>query len=236
MARFCLRIVRNVPLRNHVNELSLGSAGLHRTRRLLRDQGVARLKRFYVRCRNAVLAVDARPDEPDERDGIYATLCGLLYALAPFAYNQMIAGDQSALIANALSPIAIALAVRAMFAEGRMWWAFAIGSSLMLMIVVASAQVFLFTAAIMWIVCFVLVASWRSILRLGVVTAGAIALCSFWILPAFLGGGAVHTVVQTASPDRAFATYEQFSNPILTLATIGFPGDFIYARWDRPAA
>lgn len=164
--------------------------------------------------------------EPDERDGLYATLCGLLYALAPFAYNQMIAGDQSALISNALSPIAIALAIRAMFAEGRMWWAFAIGSALLLMIVVASAQVFLFTAAIMWIVCLVLRRSWRSTLRLGAVTAGTIALCSFWILPAFLAGGAVHTVVQTASPDRAFATYEQFTNPILTLTTIGFPGDF----------
>ncbi|HEY1681601.1 MAG TPA: hypothetical protein VGF98_08210 [Candidatus Tumulicola sp.] len=164
--------------------------------------------------------------EPDERDGLYATLCGLLYALAPFAYNQMIAGDQSALISNALSPIAIALAIRAMSAQGRMWWAFAIGSALLLMLVVASAQVFLFTAAIMWIVCLVLCRSWRSVLRLAAVTAGTIALCSFWILPAFLGGGAVHTVLQTASPDRAFATYEQFTNPILTLTTIGFPGDF----------
>jgi hypothetical protein len=164
--------------------------------------------------------------EPDDRDGLYATLCGLLYALAPFAYNQMIAGDQSALISNALSPIVIALAIRAMFAQGRMVWALAIGSALLLMVVVASAQVFLFTAAIMWIVCLVLCASWRSVLRLGAVTAGTIALCSFWILPAFLGGGAVHTVVQTASPDRAFATYEQFTNPILTLTTIGFPGDF----------
>jgi hypothetical protein len=164
--------------------------------------------------------------EPDDRDGVYATLCGLLYALAPFAYNQMIAGDQSALISNALSPIAIALAIRAVFAQGRMWLAYALGAALLLMLVVASAQVFFFTVVIMWIVCFVLYLSLRSALRLGALTAATIALCSFWILPAFLAGGAVHTVVQTASPERAFATYAQFSNPLFTLTTIAFPGDF----------
>ncbi|MGA8535174.1 MAG: hypothetical protein WB615_13790 [Candidatus Tumulicola sp.] len=164
--------------------------------------------------------------EPDDRDGVYATLCGLLYALAPFAYNQMIAGDQSALISNALSPIAIALAIRAMFVKGRMWWAYALGAALLLMLVVASAQVFVFTVAIMWVVCLVLYSSWRSALRLGTLTVATIALCSYWILPAFLAGGAVHTVVQTASPERAFATFEQFSNPLFTLTTIAFPGDF----------
>ena len=164
--------------------------------------------------------------EPDDRDGIYATLCGLLYAFAPFAYNQMIAGDQSALISNALSPIAIALAIRAVGVAGRMWCAYGLGAALLLMLVVASAQVFVFTVAILWVVCLVLYSSWRSALRLSALTAATIALCSYWILPAFLAGGAVHTVVQTASPERAFATFEQFSNPLFTLTTIGFPGDF----------
>lgn len=173
--------------------------------------------------------------EPDDRDGAYATLCGLLYALAPFAYNQMIAGDQSALISNALSPIAIALAIRAVFVDGRMWCAYALGAALLLMLVVASAQVFVFTVAIMWVVCLVLYSSRRSALRLGALTAAAIALCSFWILPAFLAGGAVHTVVQTASPERAFATFKQFSNPLFTLTTIGFPGDFYLRALTSPS-
>ena len=164
--------------------------------------------------------------EPDDRDGVYATLCGLLYALAPFAYNQMIAGDQSALISNALSPIAIALAIRAVLVEGKMWCVYALGAALLLMVVVASAQVFVFTVAIMWVVCLVLYSSQRSALRLGALTAATIALCSYWILPAFLAGGVVHTVVQTASPERAFATFKQFSNPLFTLTTLGFPGDF----------
>ena len=56
-------------------------------------------------------------DDTDPRDGTFATLGGLLYALAPYAYNQIVSGDQSALISDALSPIAIGLAVRCIAAE-----------------------------------------------------------------------------------------------------------------------
>ncbi|HEY1653645.1 MAG TPA: hypothetical protein VGF86_00870 [Candidatus Tumulicola sp.] len=174
-------------------------------------------------------------EDPDRRDGAYATLGGLLYALAPYAYNQIIAGDQSALISDALSPIAIALAVRAAFARERIWLAYALGTALLLAIVVASAQVFAFTIALMWTVCLVLVRSARTAQRLALATGAGIALCAFWIVPAFLAGGAVHTVVQTASVDRAFATLQQFSNPLLTLTTIAFPGDFYLRALGRGA-
>ena len=62
-----------------------------------------------------------------------------------------------------------------------------------------------------------------------------IALCAFWIVPALFAGGAVHTVVQTASVDRAFATLQQFSNPLLTLTTIAFPGNFYLQALGRGA-
>ncbi len=176
-------------------------------------------------------------DEPDERDGVFATFGGLLYALAPYAYNQIVAGDQSALISDALSPIAIALALRATFARDRIAWAYALGSSLVLAVIVASAQVFVFTLAVMWVVCLVLRWSWQSAVRLGALTVGAVCLCAFWILPAFVAGGAVHTVVQTSPIETAFATLAQFSNPLLTLTMLAFPGDFyLHALgWGAPA-
>lgn len=174
-------------------------------------------------------------ENPDDRDGAYATLGGLLYALAPYAYNQIIAGDQSALISDALSPIAIGLALRATFSRDRQWLAYALGVSLLLAIIVAAAQVFVFTIALMWAICLVLRLSVKSVQRLAVATVAGIALCAFWIVPALFAGGAVHTVVQTASVDRAFATLQQFSNPLLTLTTIAFPGNFYLQALGRGA-
>jgi len=165
-------------------------------------------------------------DDADERDGALATLGGLLYALAPYAYNQIVAGDQSALIADALSPIAIALAVRCIAPRENRWLAFALTASLLLGIIVASVQVFVFTLAVMWAVCLAIGWSRLTVVRLGVLTAVSIALCAFWLLPAFLAGGAVHTVVQTSPIDTAIATFGQFSNPLLTLTMLAFPGDF----------
>lgn len=175
--------------------------------------------------------------DPDDRDGAYATFAGLLYALAPYAYNQIVAGDQSALISDALSPIAIGLAVRATFARDRIWWAYALGSSLLLAVIVASAQVFVFTLAVMAAVCLALRWSWQSVLRLAALTVAAVCLCAFWILPAVLAGGAVHTVVQTSPIETAFATLAQFSNPLLTLTMLAFPGNFyLHALgWGAPA-
>ncbi|HEY1656517.1 MAG TPA: hypothetical protein VGF86_15550 [Candidatus Tumulicola sp.] len=176
------------------------------------------------------------PGRSDARDGAYATFGRLLYALAPFTYNQIIAGDQSAVIGDALSPFAIGLALHSVLASRRVWLAYALGSSLLMAVVVASAQVFAFTTGIMWTVCLVQRWSPKSVLRLAVLTATAVALSAFWILPALLAGDSVHTVVQTASVDRAFATFEQFSNPLLTLTTVAFPGDFYLRALGRGAA
>ena len=68
------------------------------------------------------------------------------------------------------------------------------------------------------------------------VTAVAVALCSFWLLPAMLAGGAVHTVVQTSPIDTAISTFGQFSNPLLTVTMLAFPGDFYFHAIDRGAA
>ena len=165
-------------------------------------------------------------DDPDDRDGVVATFGGLLYALAPYAYNQIVAGDQSALIADALSPLAIGFAVRAVSARERVWLAYALGSSLLLGIIVASVQVFLFTGVVMWAVCLAIQWSRVTLTRLAVLTSVAFALCAFWVLPALLAGGAVRTVVQTSPIDTAIATFGQFSNPLLTLTMLAFPGDF----------
>lgn len=165
-------------------------------------------------------------EDAGDRDGAYATFGGLLYALAPYAYNQIIAGDQSALISDAVAPIAIALMLRAARARDRIWIAYGLGAALLLAVIVASAQVFVFTIAIAWAICITLQTSGRTVARLALVTGAGAALCAFWIVPAFLAGGAVHTVVQTASVDRAFATLQQFTNPLLTLTTLAFPGDF----------
>jgi hypothetical protein len=174
-------------------------------------------------------------DEPDERDGVVATFGGLLYALAPYAYNQIVAGDQSALIADALSPLAIGYAVRSISARERLWLAYALASSLLLGIIVASVQVFLFTVGVMWAVCLAIQWSRVTLVRLGVLTAVAIALCAFWVLPALVAGGAVRTVVQTSPIDTAIATFGQFSNPWLTLTMLAFPGDFALHALDKGA-
>ncbi len=174
-------------------------------------------------------------DEPDERDGIAATFGGLLYALAPYAYNQIVAGDQSALIADALSPLAIGFAVRSISARERLWLAYALASSLLLGIIVASVQVFLFTVGVMWAICLAIAWLRTTLVRLAVLTSVAIALCAFWVLPAFLAGGAVRTVVQTSPIDTAIATFGQFSNPLLTLTMLAFPGDFALHALDRGA-
>ncbi|MEO6836493.1 MAG: hypothetical protein ABI231_11405 [Candidatus Tumulicola sp.] len=165
-------------------------------------------------------------EEPGARDGAFATFGGLLFALAPYAYNQIVAGDQSALISDALSPIAIGLAVRSVFARDRMWLAYALASALLLAVIVASAQVFVFTLAVMWAVCLALRWSGRSALRLAALAAAAVGLCAFWILPVAVAGGALHTVVATSPIETAFATLEQFSNPLMTSTMLAFPGDF----------
>ena len=175
-------------------------------------------------------------DDADPRDGTFATLGGLLYALAPYAYNQIVSGDQSALISDALSPIAIGLAVRCIAPNERRWLAQALGAALLLGIIVASAQVFVFTVGVMWAIGLAIAWSKTTAVRLGVVTAVGIALCSFWLLPAMLAGGAVHTVVQTSPIDTAIATFGQFSNPLLTVTMLAFPGDFYLHAIDRGAA
>jgi hypothetical protein len=174
-------------------------------------------------------------DEPDERDGAVATFGGLLYALAPYAYNQIVAGDQSALISDALSPLAIGLAVRAISPRERSWLAYALASSLLLGIVVASVQVFVFTVGVMWALCLTIRWSRLTLLRLMTVTGVAIGLCAFWLLPALLAGGAVHTVEQTSPIDTAIATFGQFSDPLLTLTMLAFPGGFYLHALDRGA-
>ena len=175
-------------------------------------------------------------DDPDERDGAFATFGGFLYALAPYAYNQIVAGDQSALIADALSPFAIGLAIRATMTRDRTWPAYALGSSLLMAVIVASAQVFVFTLGVIWAICLAMRWSWYSVLRLAALSGAAFALCAFWILPAFVAGGAVHTVVQTSPIETAFATLAQFSNPLMTLTMLAFPGDFyVHALgWGAP--
>lgn len=174
-------------------------------------------------------------DDADPRDGLFATLGGLLYALAPYAYNQIVAGDQSALISDALSPIAIGLALRCIDERERRWLAQALSAALLLGIIVASVQVFVFTLGVMWAMC--LATSWSrvTVVRLGVLTGVAIALCAFWLLPALLAGGAVHTVVQTSPIDTAIATFGQFSNPLFTLTMLAFPGDFYWHAIHRGA-
>ena len=174
-------------------------------------------------------------DEPDERDGLVATFGGLLYALAPYAYNQIVAGDQSALIADALSPLAIGFAVRSISARERLWLAYALASSLLLGVIVASVQVFLFTVGVMWAVCLAIQWSRVTLVRLAVLTSVAIGLCAFWVLPALIAGGAVQTVVQTSPIDTAIATFGQFSNPLLTLTMLAFPGDFSLHALDKGA-
>ena len=51
-----------------------------------------------------------------------------------------------------------------------------------------------------------------------------------------LAGGAVHTVVQTSPIDTAIATFGQFSNPLLTVTMLAFPGEFYLHAIDRGAA
>jgi hypothetical protein len=165
-------------------------------------------------------------DRDDPRDGIAATLCGLLYALAPYAYNQIISGDQSALISDAVSPLAIALALRSVRSTGREWIAYALGSALTFALILASVQVFVFAMAIAWIVCLTLARSWRTPLRLIATTAATIALCSYWFVPAAGAGRTVQAIAQTSPVDTAVATFMQFSNPLLTLTMVAFPGDF----------
>jgi hypothetical protein len=165
-------------------------------------------------------------DRDDPRDGIAATLCGLLYALAPYAYNQIISGDQSALISDALSPLAIALALRGVRATGRVWIAYALGSALTFAVILASVQVFVFAMAVAWIVCLTVARSWRTPLRLVATTAATIALCSYWFVPAAGAGRTVQAIAQTSPVDTAVATFMQFSNPLLTLTMVAFPGDF----------
>ncbi len=175
-------------------------------------------------------------EDPHPRDGAFATLGGLLYALAPYAYNQIVAGDQSALISDALSPIVIALALRCIAEHERRWLAQALGAALLMGIIVASVQVFVFTLGVMWAMG--LATSWSKVtaVRLGVLTAVSVALCAFWLLPALLAGGAVHTVVQTSPIDTAIATFGQFSNPLLTVTMLAFPGEFYLHALDRGAA
>jgi hypothetical protein len=165
-------------------------------------------------------------DRDDPRDGIAATLCGLLYALAPYAYNQVISGDQSALISDAVSPLAIALALRSVRATSRVWVAYALGSALTFALILASVQVFVFAMAVAWIVCLTVARSWRTPLRLIATTVATVALCSYWFVPAAGAGRTVQAIAQTSPVDTAVATFMQFSNPLLTLTMVAFPGDF----------
>ncbi len=162
----------------------------------------------------------------DARDGIAATFGGLLYALAPFAYNQIISGDQSALISDALSPLAIGLAVRCVRAAGRTWIAYALGAALTFTVILASVQVFVFAMALAWLMCLVIARSWKTPLRLMALTASTIALCSYWFVPAAGAGRTVQSIADTSALDAALGTFAQFSNPLLTLTTVAFPGDF----------
>jgi hypothetical protein len=171
----------------------------------------------------------------DARDGAVATFGGLIYALAPFTYNQIIAGDQSAVLGDALSPFAIGLALRSVLATRRIWLAYALGSSLLMAVIVASSQVYVFTTAIMWTVCLLMRAAPKSLLRLATVSGASVALAAFWVVPGLLAGDSLYTVVQTGSLESAFATYQKFSNPLMTLTTVAFPGDFYFHALGRGA-
>ena len=172
----------------------------------------------------------------DDRDAAVATFGGLLYALGPYAYNQIVAGDQSALISDALSPIAVGLAVRATRARESIWLACMLGSSLLLGVIIGSVQVFVFTVGVMWVACLAVRWSFSTAARLAALTAVAIALCSFWLLPTLLAGRAVSTVVQTSPIDTAIEMFGQFSNPLLTVTMLAYPADFYAHALGRGAA
>jgi hypothetical protein len=165
-------------------------------------------------------------DGDNPRDGIAATFGGLLYALAPYAYNQIISGDQSALISDALSPLAIALSLRSVRAIGRRWIAYALGASLTFTASLASVQVFVFAMAVAWIVCLVTVHSVRAVVRLVALTAATVALCSYWLVPVVAGGHTVQSIADVSPITDALAVFAQFSNPLLTLTMLAFPGEF----------
>ncbi|HEY1681263.1 MAG TPA: hypothetical protein VGF98_06490 [Candidatus Tumulicola sp.] len=174
-------------------------------------------------------------DRSDARDGTFATFGGLIYALAPFTYNQIIAGDQSAVLGDALSPFAIGLALRSVLATRRVWLAYALGSSLLMAVIVASSQVYVFTTAIMYTICLLTRAAPKSLLRLATVSGASVALAAFWVVPGLLAGDSLYTVVQTGSLESAFATYQKFSNPLMTFTTVAFPGDFYFHALGRGA-
>jgi hypothetical protein len=165
-------------------------------------------------------------DEDNARDGIAATFGGLLYALAPYAYNQIISGDQSALISAALSPLAIALSLRCVRADGRHWIAYALGAALTFTASLASVQVFAFAMTVAWIVCFVSAHSVRAVVRLIALTAATVALCSYWLVPVAAGGHPVQSIADVSPITDALAVFAQFSNPLLTLTMLAFPGEF----------
>jgi hypothetical protein len=165
-------------------------------------------------------------DGDNPRDGIAATFGGFLYALAPYAYNQVISGDQSALISDALSPLAIALSLRCVRANGRHWIAYALGAALTFTASLASVQVFAFSMVIAWIVCFVAAHSVRAVVRLIALTVATVALCSYWLVPVVGGGHAVQSIADVSPITDALAVFAQFSNPWLTLTMLAFPGEF----------
>jgi hypothetical protein len=179
-----------------------------------------------VAMRFLLLAITG--DERNDRDEVLATLAGLFYALAPYAYNQIVAGDQSAYISDALSPFVIAFAIKTIRARDRLWVAHALTASLLLAIIVASVQVFTFTIGLMWVVCLALRPTRVTLFRCAGIVAFAIALCAFWILPTLLAGGAVRTVVQTSPVSTALATFAQFSDPRMTATLLAFPGYFYF--------
>ena len=165
-------------------------------------------------------------DGDNPRDGIASTFGGLLYALAPYAYNQIISGDQSALISDALSPLAIALSLRCVRANGRHWIAYALGAALTFTASLASVQVFVFSIIVAWIVCFVTGHSLRTIGRLVALTVATGALCSYWFVPVVGGGHTVQSIADVSPISDALAVFAQFSNPLLTLTMLAFPGEF----------
>lgn len=165
-------------------------------------------------------------DTDNPRDGIAATFGGLLYALAPYAYNQIISGDQSALISDALSPLAVALSLRCVRAEGRYWIAYALSAALTFAAILASVQVFAFSIAVAWIVCFLTGHLLRTIGRLFALTAATGAMCSYWFVPVLAGGHAVQSIADVSPISDALAVFAQFSNPLLTLTMLAFPGEF----------
>ncbi len=127
-----------------------------------------------------------------KRDTKYAyagrLAAGLVYMLSPFEYGQTIAGDALGLVAYALAPLAVALAVRSVTRSGGVANAIAAG---MVFGVVGSCSVQTALFSLLLALTFSLLVGRQNLLRTGrnvAVAAGTGLVCSaFWLGPVLVG-------------------------------------------------